>query len=133
LEKEQSILIVDDAPEMIEILGNILKEYKLKVAINGKRALKIALSENPPDLILLDIMPDIDGYEVCKIIKNDEKTKNIQVIFTTALSDNDEIIKGLNLGASDFIHKPFQPDLVRARVKNYLCIKLLQDKINSLI
>jgi putative two-component system response regulator len=119
---------------MIEILGNILKEYKLKVAINGKRALKIALSENPPDLILLDIMmPDIDGYEVCKIIKNDEKTKNIQVIFTTALSDNDEIIKGLNLGASDFIHKPFQPDLVRARVKNYLCIKLLQDKINSLI
>ncbi len=116
-----TILIVDDTPENIDILSDVLKEYKRKVATNGERALKIANSPNPPDLILLDIMmPEMDGYEVCRRLKNEESTKNIPIIFITAKSEVEDETKGLELGAVDFIAKPISPPIVHARVKNQL-------------
>ncbi len=119
---------------MIDILGNILEKYILRVAINGERALKIANSDNPPDLILLDIvMPDMDGYEVCKRLKANQKTKDIPVIFVSGLTETRDEAKGLELGAVDYMTKPFKPALVRARVKNHLELKLHQDKLEELV
>ncbi len=122
-ENKPIVLVVDDTPANIDILREILKdEYKLKVAINGQKALKIAMSESPPDLILLDIMmPEMDGYEVCGKLKENETTKNIPVIFVTGKTEPEEIEKGKQLGAVDYIIKPIEPDIVLEKVKNHLC------------
>ena len=86
--ENQRILIVDDTPENIDVLIEVLSDYKRSVATSGEKALRIARSENPPDLILLDIMmPGMDGYEVCQRLKSDEKTKAIPIIFLTAMVD----------------------------------------------
>ena len=106
--EQATVLIVDDAKENISILAELLKpEYKIRAAINGEKALEIAFSENPPDLILLDvIMPGIDGYEVCRRLKADPLTKSIPIIFVTGKVNEDEEIFGFNLGAVDYIKKP---------------------------
>ena len=112
----QVILVVDDAPENIQVLSAILKpSYKVKAATSGERALKIAHSDKPPDLILLDIMmPEMDGYEVCRQLKADEHTRAIPVIFVTGLSEDTDQQKGLALGAAGYLTKPVNPDEVLA-------------------
>lgn len=128
--KDQRILIVDDALENVEILGSILSTYKRSVALNGEKALKIAFSENKPDLILLDVMmPGMDGFEVCKRLKEDPTTKDIPVIFITAKSEVEDETKGLELGAVDFIPKPISPPVVLARVKNHLELKMARQSL----
>jgi len=121
--KQQKILVVDDEPINIDVLTGLLKQdYKLIVAKNGARALKAAQSGNP-DLILLDIMmPDMDGYEVCRRLKADESTRDIPVIFITAMNQTDDEALGFELGAADYITKPVSPPILRARVKTQLAL-----------
>ena len=117
------ILIVDDMAANIAILSDLLHEdYRIKVAKNGPKALEIAQSyEEKPDLILLDIeMPEMNGYEVCKELKNNGSTNNIPIIFVTARNDVKDEEYGLNLGAVDYISKPFHPTIVKIRVKNHV-------------
>ena len=116
-----AILIVDDTPENISLLKAVLRsEYEIKVATGGKKAIEIA-RKSKVDLILLDVMmPDFDGYETCKALKQDEKTRDIPVIFVTALSDADDESKGFECGGVDYIAKPISPPIVRARVRTHL-------------
>lgn len=122
LTEKATILVVDDAPGNLALMSNMLKgDYKVKIANNGERALKIAASDSPPDLIMLDIvMPGMDGFEVCRHLKLDPRTMNIPVIFLTAKSDVKDEQKGLELGAIDYITKPISPPVVMMRVKNHL-------------
>jgi putative two-component system response regulator len=133
--KAEKILLVDDNATNLKILHETLDNlgYHLLVAKNGKGALAIA-QKTILSLILLDIMmPEMDGYEVCQRLKADEKTKDIPVIFITALSDDADEARGLTLGAVDYITKPFNPDLVRARVRNHLELKRYQDYLEQLV
>ena len=116
------ILVVDDTPENIDIMNGILKpEYKVKVALNGEKALKIAGSDKPPDLILLDIMmPEMDGYEVCRRLKNAEETAGIPVIFVSGAEDSESKQTGMSLGAVDYLIKPIDPTLVREKIQQHL-------------
>jgi putative two-component system response regulator len=115
-----TILIVDDVPDNITVLTNILADYNLKAANNGTKALEIA-SRFKPDIILLDIMmPDMDGYAVCTRLKRNLHTKNIPVIFITAMDEETNEARGFELGAVDYITKPVSPPVVRARVKTHL-------------
>ena len=118
----KSILVVDDIQENIDVLRGILGEcYTVKVATSGRLALKIAFSAKPPDLILLDVMmPEMDGYEVCRQLKEDERTRNIPVIFVTAKSEVEEEAHGFSLGAADYIVKPVSAPVVLARVRTHL-------------
>ncbi len=128
-----TILVVDDTPENLTLMSGLLKEnYKVKIANSGEKALKIAASETPPNLILLDIMmPGLDGFEVCRQLKNDPETKDIPVIFLTAKSEIEDEKKGLELGAVDYITKPISPPLVMARVKNNLALKVMADSLRD--
>lgn len=132
---KQSILIVDDTPENLSILSNILSEdYNVRLAISGEIALKIANSDNPPDLILLDIiLPGIDGYAVFKELKANQATSSIPVMFITVMNDEDSELKALNMGAVDFIKKPFYPVLVKSRVYNQLQLKKYRDSLERLV
>ena len=121
-DQEETILLVDDNSANLQILHETLDGhgYKLLVAKNGQSALAIA-QKAKPSLILLDIMmPEMDGYEVCKRLMADENTKQIPVIFVTALTGDEDEAKGLTLGAVDYITKPFNPELVKARVRIHL-------------
>jgi len=119
-----TVLIVDDAPENIDVLTGILRKYyKVKAALNGAAAINIANSEKKPDLILLDVlMPGIDGYEVCKKLKENVETAHIPIIFVTAKSEIKDEEYGFTLGAVDYITKPISPPLVLARVKTQLAM-----------
>jgi adenylate cyclase len=119
--QQKSLLLVDDTPTNLTLMVEALKgKYQLKVATKGSQALVIA-NQTPPDLILLDVtMPEMDGYEVCKRLKENPVTSNIPVIFITARSDAEDETMGFELGAVDYIHKPFTPSILRARVKNHL-------------
>ena len=123
--ERQTILIVDDTPDNITLLSALLKDrYKIKVATQGERALKIAATDPPPDLILLDIMmPGMDGYEVCRRLKAEPRTAEIPVIFLTARVQVEDEEKGLKLGAVDYITKPISPPIVLARVETHLTLK----------
>lgn len=112
------ILIVDDTPVNIKILADLLrKDYHLSVATSGADALEIAWSEDRPDLVLLDIMmPEMDGYEVCRRLKEDPRTCEVPIVFVTAMSDVDDETKGFSLGVVDYITKPVRPPIVKARV-----------------
>ncbi len=122
--QQQTILIVDDEPANIDLLVECLKDdYNVKAATRGERALRIARSGEPPDMILLDIMmPEIDGFEVCRQLKADLSTRHIPIIFITAKIGLDDEIKGLELGAVDYITKPISPPIVQARVHTQLAL-----------
>ena len=130
------LLIVDDEPTNIHILSNILSgDYEIRAANNGQRAIEAAKSQ-APDLILLDmIMPGLDGLQVCKLLQEDEATKDIPVIIVTSMSDpaNEEL--GLRAGAVDYISKPVSPPIVKARVKihlqNRLTVRFLEGLLSS--
>lgn len=126
------ILIVDDTPANIQILDEVLHaEFDVYFALNGNDALQ-KVEALQPDLILLDIMmPVIDGFEVCRNIKENEKSKNIQIIFITALGQPEEESRGLKLGAADYISKPINPDLVLLRVRNHLELKSRRDALEQ--
>jgi putative two-component system response regulator len=127
------ILIVDDTPANLSIISGVLKEsFRTKIATNGEKALALANAEDQPDLILLDVMmPGMDGYEVCRRLKADPATADIPVIFLTAKTDSDDEAKGLDLGAIDYIHKPFNPPIIQARVRNQLLVKEARDFLKS--
>jgi two-component system, NtrC family, sensor kinase len=128
-QSEKRILLVDDTKENIDVLAEVLSQYKRSVALNGERALKIAL-EKKPDLILLDIMmPEMDGFEVCRRLKADESTKDIPVIFITAKNQVEDEVQGLEVGAVDFITKPISPPIVLARVKSHLELKEARQRL----
>ena len=129
------ILLVDDNTTNLQLLHETLDGlgYRLLIAKNGETALASAQKANPA-LILLDIMmPEMDGYEVCRRLKSDERTDRIPVIFITALVDEEDEAKGLGLGAVDYITKPINPELVRARVHNHLELKHHQDHLENLV
>ena len=130
---KRRILVVDDAPENIQPLISTLKDdFAIQVAKNGPDAIKHAIEEPQPDIILLDIMmPEMDGYEVCKKLKSYDMTKDIPIIFVTALDAIEDEEKGLKLGAVDYITKPINPELVKARVNNHLELKLYRDHLKS--
>ena len=127
--EKPTILVVDDTPDNLTLVSNLLKkDYRVRVAISGEKALKIALSETPPDLILLDVMmPVMDGYEVCQQLRSHPLTAHIPVIFLTAKSEVEDERKGLSLGASDYITKPISPPILEARVKTHLVAKAHAD------
>lgn len=124
-----TILIVDDTPENIKVLGEELRSaYKIKIATDGEKALRIALSATPPDLILLDVvMPGMDGYEVCRRLKEDPVTQHIPVIFITGRTDIADETRGLEVGAVDYIAKPFNLAIVKARVRTHVELKRQRD------
>ena len=123
------VLVVDDTPENLSLMNQLLQDlYQVKVAPGGARALKIARSGAPPDLILLDIMmPEMDGYAVCRELKSDPQTKDIPVIFLTAMADEADEEMGLGLGAVDYITKPINAPILRARVHAHLQLKAAAD------
>lgn len=125
-----TILVIDDTPDNLIIMSNLLEDqYTVKVANRGEKGLKIARSYPQPDLILLDIMmPEMDGYEVCELLKADPKTVDIPIIFLTAKIEVDDEILGFTLGAVDYITKPIKADVTLARIKRHLAIKAVQDK-----
>lgn len=132
--RKQRVLIVDDAPENIRVLAQVLKPlYTVRFATSGKEALDLAMSDDPLDLVLLDIMmPEMDGYEVCRRLKASEKTRHIPVIFITAMTEEEDETKGLELGAVDYITKPFSKAIVKARVRTHLELKRHRDILENL-
>jgi len=138
--KEQPvILIVDDVANNIHVIADILRaDYKVKGVISGEKALKICRSDSPPDLILLDIMmPEMDGMELCKILKSDPLTQHIAIIFLTAVEQAEKIVEGLSLGAVDYITKPINPSITQARVKTHINTinnqKLLRLQLDTMV
>ncbi len=128
----KTILLVDDSPDNIDILNGLLHEFKRKVALNGEKALKIANSDNPPDLILLDIMmPGMDGFEVAEQLHANEATKGIPIIFLSAKIEKEDVVRGFNLGAKDYVTKPFDPNELMSRVKTHLELKDAQEKLKE--
>lgn len=133
--KHGKILIVDDTPVNIKILMELLKDnYKVIGVTSGRKAIEMANKEPQPDLIILDIMmPEMDGYEVCSELKSDERTRNIPVIFLTAMSDKDNETKGLKLGAVDYITKPFNAELIETRISTHIELKRNRDNLKALV
>ncbi|MFZ2406911.1 MAG: hybrid sensor histidine kinase/response regulator [Methylobacter sp.] len=117
-----TILVVDDMPDNLFLLSNLFKdEYRVRVADSGEKALLICQSDSPPDLVLLDIMmPGMDGFEVAKRMRNHPGSEHIPVIFVTSMTNDEARLKGLELGAIDFVAKPINPDVLKPRVRNFL-------------
>ena len=128
--KKQVVLVVDDTPVNLDIIKGILgKEHTVKIATNGPTALKI-VEKQPPDLILLDIMmPDMDGYEVCRRLKSNPDSANIPIIFVTAMSEVRYEVKGLDIGATDYITKPISGPILCARVRTHLALKKAKEEL----
>lgn len=133
IDTKPTILITDDEPLSVEMLCNLLKDdYEIVMAHNGHEALELA-EEHGPDLILLDIlMPDLDGYEVYRLLRELPVTREIPVIFITALGEHECEQQGLEMGAGDYVIKPFNPALVRLRVRNHLELKRQRDQLQCL-
>src|SRR5271169_5653321 len=129
----KTILLVDDEPANIQIVNSILKDiYKTRIATNGERALELANEDPPPDLILLDVMmPEMNGYEVCSRLKSADHTRDIPVIFLTGQTEIDDETKGFEVGAVDYIHKPFSPAVVQARVRTHLVLRGIREQLAS--
>ncbi|MDJ0681733.1 MAG: PleD family two-component system response regulator [Xenococcaceae cyanobacterium MO_167.B52] len=128
-----NILVIDDRPENLRLLSVMLtkKGYTVRKAINGDLGIRAAYAVTP-DIILLDInMPNIDGYEVCKKLKANAQTKQVPVIFVSALDETLDKVKAFHYGASDYITKPFQIEEVSARIENQLSIRRLQEKLEA--
>ncbi|MCZ6675786.1 MAG: response regulator, partial [Candidatus Poribacteria bacterium] len=131
--KKDTILIVDDTPMNLELLVNELTDagFEVSVAMSGQIALR-QLKYDHPDIILLDVlMPGMDGFETCRRLKASRKTKDIPVIFMTALADTADKVKGFNVGAVDYVTKPLQYEEVKARVKTHLMIQRLQKHLEE--
>ena len=126
-----TLLLVDDVPANIKVLIEALEdEYEIIIATNGERALRWAESAQPPDLILLDIMmPEMDGYEVCRRLKANSATSDIPVIFVTAMHEEDDERRGLELGAVDYVHKPYSLAIIKARIASQLALKKQRDAL----
>jgi len=127
--QKPTVLVVDDTPDNLTLMSGLLRNlYKVKVANNGDKAVKISQAPDKPDLILLDIMmPGLSGYDVCKILKADPATRDIPIIFLTAMTATEDEKKGLEMGAVDFITKPVNPPIVLARVATQLHVKAAAD------
>jgi CheY-like chemotaxis protein len=124
-DEKRVILLVDDAPENIQVAHAILKDlYRTRIATSGLKALELARTAPPPDLILLDVMmPGMDGYEVCARLKSEPATRDIPVIFLTSKTEVEDETRGFEVGAVDYIHKPFSPPVVLARVHTHLNLR----------
>lgn len=128
-----SILAVDDTPSSLKILSDMLKEagYSVRSAIRGELAL-LSAAHLPPDLVLLDIrMPDVDGFEVCRRLKSQPETRDVPVIFISALSDIDEKVRGFQLGAVDYVTKPYQREELLARVATHVKLRHMQQQVSA--
>jgi two-component system, HptB-dependent secretion and biofilm response regulator len=132
-DRKSTILVVDDMTENIEVLNAILKaDYRVLFATNGKDALEVAISDSP-DLILLDIMmPEMDGYEICQCLKDETETQNIPVIFITAMNEVEDETLGFKTGAVDYIIKPINQHVVRARIKTHLALNFAKQRLLEL-
>jgi serine phosphatase RsbU (regulator of sigma subunit) len=127
----KTVLLVDDEPANIQIVKSILRDtYKTRIATNGAKALELANQVPVPDLILLDVMmPEMDGYEVCSRLKLADHTRDIPVIFLTGQTEIEDETKGFDVGAVDYIHKPFSPAVVRARVRTHLTLRGIREQL----
>jgi len=127
----KTVLVVDDAPSNIQIVNSILKDsYKIRIATSGAKALELARTEPAPDLVLLDVMmPGMDGYEVCTRLKTDSATRDIPVIFLTGQTETEDETRGFSVGAVDYIHKPFSPAVVKARVETHLVLRGMREQL----
>ncbi len=132
-ERQPCILLVDDEPGSIELLAGIFgDEYEILFATEGEKAVGLALTEEP-DVILLDVMmPGIDGYEVCRRLKAEERTADIPIIFITACGDLEAESRGLESGAMDYIHKPFTSSVVKVRTSNQIELKRAREALTRL-
>jgi len=133
MSEKPAVLVVDDMPENLAVLGELLQsDYRVRVANSGRRALEVAVSAPQPDLILLDVMmPELDGYDVLKILQGDAATRDIPVIFVTAMDASADEERGFALGAVDYIHKPIKPAVVLARVRTQLELKAARDNLRG--
>src|SRR5690242_16117784 len=133
VDHKQSLLVVDDAPANIQIVHSILKDrYKVRVATDGTRALELVKAAPRPDLILLDVMmPGMNGYEVCTRLKADPETKDIPVIFLTDQTSAEDETRGFEVGAVDYVHKPFSPAVVKARVRSHILLREARAQLAS--
>ena len=130
-----TILIVDDEPTNVAVLNAMLRtQYRVKAALNGNDALKIARSSPQPDLILLDVIMDgLDGFEVCSILKNDSITSPIPIVFVTGLNDVKNDKKSIEAGAIDVFNKPYSAPLILKRIENHLTLaRLKKESINGI-
>ena len=129
------VLIVDDAVEKLQVLSGLLKDkYRVKIAKNGEKAIELANATEKPNLILLDVvMPGMSGFEVCAQLKSDDSTKNIPVIFITALNESADETKGFSVGGADFISKPFHPEVVLARIQTHIELQAAKEKSDTLL
>lgn len=128
-----TVLIVDDNPNNLKIIALILRSfnYKIVIATNGEQAIEM-VEKTLPDIILLDVMmPKIDGFETCKIIKSKDEYKDIPIIFITALNDTESLVKGFKAGGVDYITKPFNKDELISRVKTHLDLKYTRDSLQK--
>ena len=125
--QKKTVLLVDDVPANIQTVNSILKDiYKIRIATNGAKALELVKVAPSPDLVLLDVsMPGMDGYEVCTRLKANPETRDVPVIFLTGQTEIEDETHGFDVGAVDYIHKPFSPAVVKARVNTHL---ILRDK-----
>ena len=130
-DEKKTILLVDDAPGNIEVAREILKgSYKTRIATSGAKALDLIKVAPPPDLILLDVnMPEMDGYEVCRRLKLNPATSDIPVMFLTAMTEVADETKGFAMGAVDYIHKPFSPPVMLARVQTHLNLREMREQL----
>lgn len=131
--KRPCLLIVDDTPANIQVLVGLLQaDYELKVATRGAQALKICEQTPRLDLILLDVMmPEMDGFEVCRALRETGATRDIPIIFLTAKTEVDDVVHGFDLGANDYVSKPFQPNELLARVRTHLLIRAQRREIEQ--
>ena len=134
MSQKQRILVVDDTTSNIKILNDLLKnKYDISVATNGPDALDIAISDYRPDLILLDIMmPEMDGYEVTRLLREDKQTIGIPIVFITANTETESITQGFAIGGNDYITKPIQPDELLARVQTHLELYEARKKLETI-
>jgi CheY-like chemotaxis protein len=130
-DKKKLVLIVDDAPANLQVVHAILKDqFKIRVATSGPKALDLVKAEPKPDLILLDVvMPEMDGYEVCGILTATPEAKDIPVIFLTGQTETDDETKGFQVGAVDYIHKPFSPAVLKARVHTHVVLREAREQL----
>ncbi len=131
--RKRSILIVDDVPANLQVLNSLLKdEYRTLIATSGQRAIELAQAEPRPDLVLLDIMmPDLDGYQVCEVLKGEPRTREIPVIFITGKVALEDEVRGFQVGCVDYITKPISPPILRARVKTHLMLAAARELLKA--